>query len=140
MHGPSAAAGATVATSFVDEIANGDVWIAQDAIRKGLVDRLVTSDEYIWERIQAGDRVLKIQQFDRSKALAFGINPLFSLLGAKRSSGGIVRDNGDDSVPWLRAEAVISRLITNILPKVTSVAAVATVVWKHFLFERRFEM
>ena len=44
----------------IDDIATGDVWLGYDALEKGLIDRIVTSDEYIFERIKSGARVLKL--------------------------------------------------------------------------------
>eukprot|EP00551_Chaetoceros_affinis_P005727 CAMPEP_0203678434 /NCGR_PEP_ID=MMETSP0090-20130426/31994_1 /ASSEMBLY_ACC=CAM_ASM_001088 /TAXON_ID=426623 /ORGANISM="Chaetoceros affinis, Strain CCMP159" /LENGTH=526 /DNA_ID=CAMNT_0050545683 /DNA_START=131 /DNA_END=1708 /DNA_ORIENTATION=+ len=32
----------------IDAIATGDVWLGQDALEVGLVDRIMASDEYIW--------------------------------------------------------------------------------------------
>ena len=44
----------------IDEIATGDVWLGCDALEVGLVDRLVSSDEYIGERMKDNVRVLKL--------------------------------------------------------------------------------
>ena len=44
----------------LDRVANGDVFLGVQALKLGLVDRLITSDEYIAERIQHGARVLKL--------------------------------------------------------------------------------
>ena len=44
----------------IDQVANGDVFLGIQAKKLGLVDRLVTSDEYISERIRDGARVLKL--------------------------------------------------------------------------------
>ena len=49
----------------IDKIATGDVWLGCDAIKVGLVDRLITSDEYIGERIAEGARVLKLIKYDK---------------------------------------------------------------------------
>lgn len=43
-----------------DAITNGNYWTGTSALKLGLVDRLITSDEYIDERVRAGDRVLKL--------------------------------------------------------------------------------
>ena len=50
-----------------EKVTNGDVFLAKHAIEYGLVDKIMTSDEYILERIQAGDRVLKIHKYDKSR-------------------------------------------------------------------------
>jgi serine protease SohB len=44
----------------IEELATGDIWLGYDALEVGLVDRLVTSDEYLEERLGAGARVLKL--------------------------------------------------------------------------------
>ena len=49
----------------IDSVATGDVWLASDAIKVGLVDRLISSDEYIGERIAEGARVLKLIKYDK---------------------------------------------------------------------------
>jgi serine protease SohB len=43
-----------------DAITNGNYWTGTSALKLGLVDRLITSDEYVDERVRAGDRVLKL--------------------------------------------------------------------------------
>jgi serine protease SohB len=47
----------------IDDIATGDVWLGYNALGKGLIDRLVTSDEYLGERIRQGARVLKLVKY-----------------------------------------------------------------------------
>jgi len=49
----------------IDSVASGDVWLGVDALKAGLVDRLITSDEYIGERISEGARVLKLIKYDK---------------------------------------------------------------------------
>ncbi len=39
----------------IDEVANGDVWFGRRALEKQLIDELMTSDEYIHQRIQDAD-------------------------------------------------------------------------------------
>jgi serine protease SohB len=51
----------------IENIATGDIWLGYDALEKGLIDRIITSDEYIGERIANGARVLKLVQLVRSK-------------------------------------------------------------------------
>jgi signal peptide peptidase SppA len=53
----------------IDEIATGDVWLGYDALRNGLIDRIVTSDEYIGECIQNGARVLKLLKIVRGRSI-----------------------------------------------------------------------
>lgn len=44
------------------EVATGDIWLGQAALEKKLVDRLLTSDEYLQELMNDGRRLLKIVQ------------------------------------------------------------------------------
>jgi len=44
----------------IEDIAQGDIWLGYDAIEKDLIDRIITSDEYIGELMQSGARVLKL--------------------------------------------------------------------------------
>jgi signal peptide peptidase SppA len=54
----------------MEELSTGDVWLGYDALEVGLIDRIVTSDEYIGERIlQDGARVLKLQKIVRGRSL-----------------------------------------------------------------------
>jgi len=54
----------------LDRVANGDVFLGVQALKLGLVDRLITSDEYIAERIQHGTRVLKLVIHHRHAGLS----------------------------------------------------------------------
>ena len=56
----------------IDEIATGDVWLGHDAKDIGLVDQIITSDEYIWDKIQKGEKVLKLLKFQRPRLGLFG--------------------------------------------------------------------
>ena len=47
-------------------ICDGTVLLASRALKSGLVDRILTSDEYLWERICAGDHVLKLHRTMRT--------------------------------------------------------------------------
>jgi signal peptide peptidase SppA len=53
----------------INDIATGDVWLGHDAIHVGLVDRILTSDEYIGEKIKQGMRVLKLVKYKKSSFL-----------------------------------------------------------------------
>lgn len=43
-------------------VCDGTVLIGDRAVAYGMVDRVLTSDEYIWERICDGDYVLKLHR------------------------------------------------------------------------------
>ena len=51
--------------SSIDDVATGDVWLGRDAVEVGLVDRLITSDAYIGERLAQGARILKLIKYDK---------------------------------------------------------------------------
>lgn len=46
----------------LNKVTDGSVFLGQEALDLQLVDAVMTSEEYIFERIQAGDRVLKLHR------------------------------------------------------------------------------
>ena len=62
----------------IDKVATGKVWLGASAMEAGLIDHIVTSDEYIGHRIQSGARILKLIKNTRRKGL----------FGASHSRGG----------------------------------------------------
>lgn len=60
-------------------VTNGDIFLGKDAAKYGLIDRIMTSDEYIAEKIEAGDRVLRLHKYDRSR-VGLKLSPLDLLL------------------------------------------------------------
>jgi len=56
-----------IMASTIDEVATGDVWLAVDALKIGLVDGIMTSDSYIQGKILKGERVLKLIQCPRPR-------------------------------------------------------------------------
>mmetsp|Transcript_49938 Transcript_49938/g.150192 ORF Transcript_49938/g.150192 Transcript_49938/m.150192 type:complete len:567 (-) Transcript_49938:31-1731(-) len=48
--------------NHIEEVSTGDVYLGSDAIGVGLVDRLITSDEYIGEKVSEGVKVLKLMR------------------------------------------------------------------------------
>lgn len=69
----------------MDEVASGDVFLGAQALKLGLVDRLITSDEYIAERIRQGCRVLKLVNHHRQHA---GLPSLFLPPGHRSLAAG----------------------------------------------------
>lgn len=59
----------------IDSVATGDVYLGCDALKMGLVDRLITSDEYIGEKVMAGAKVLKLIRNTRRSLHFFGSTP-----------------------------------------------------------------
>ena len=51
--------------NVMDRVATGDVFLGSQALELGLVDRIITSDEYISERIRGGSRVLKLVIYEK---------------------------------------------------------------------------
>ena len=58
-----------IIASRIDEIATGDIWLGYDALELGLIDRVVTSDEYLGERIRNGARILKLLKIMRGRSI-----------------------------------------------------------------------
>lgn len=65
---------------WLDKVGSGAVFLGAEACELGLVDRVVTSDEYVAERIAAGDRVLRLVPY-RGSQLGLKISPLDLLSG-----------------------------------------------------------
>ena len=63
--------------AVIDQVATGDVFLGVEALKLGLVDRLITSDEYIYEKIRNGARVLKLINYRRPVGLSglLGVSP-----------------------------------------------------------------
>mmetsp|Transcript_9058 Transcript_9058/g.12909 ORF Transcript_9058/g.12909 Transcript_9058/m.12909 type:complete len:423 (-) Transcript_9058:25-1293(-) len=59
----------------IDDVATGDVWLGCDALDVGLIDRVITSDEYISQRLRDGVRVLKLINYDKRRFPFAGIHP-----------------------------------------------------------------
>lgn len=62
----------------MEVVADGDIFLGREAKELKLVDEIMTSEEYIMERVQAGDRVLKIHRIShmmKNRRLA-SIHPL----------------------------------------------------------------
>lgn len=78
----------------------GEVWSGADAVRRGLVDRLVTSDEYVAERMRSGDTVVRLRAYDRGRPGLFGVlsRPpalIKSLSSLVEDAGHVVTTLGD---------------------------------------------
>eukprot|EP00579_Thalassiosira_antarctica_P030163 CAMPEP_0202033306 /NCGR_PEP_ID=MMETSP0905-20130828/65978_1 /ASSEMBLY_ACC=CAM_ASM_000554 /TAXON_ID=420261 /ORGANISM="Thalassiosira antarctica, Strain CCMP982" /LENGTH=836 /DNA_ID=CAMNT_0048597207 /DNA_START=77 /DNA_END=2583 /DNA_ORIENTATION=- len=71
---PSASTAAASIEMVMDRVATGDVFLGVQALKLGLVDRLITSDEYIAERIRQGSRVLKLIDYRKPPV---GLSGLF---------------------------------------------------------------
>jgi ClpP class serine protease len=62
---------------FAEQVMDGSVFMGSQAKSLGMVDKLMTTDEYILERIEAGDRVLKLHRTQQGRyPRNFNLNPL----------------------------------------------------------------
>ena len=102
----------------IGKVMEGEVYLGQQAKDLGLVDRTITSDEYISERVRAGDRVLRLQRYEKPKAFGgLGISPLDLLLS--------------DAGPLGRWKSKISSSVstsTNVMDVVKAVGIAAGVI------------
>lgn len=53
----------------IDKVATGKVWLGYEALNVGLIDRIITSDEYIGERLLEGARVLRLVKYNKPRFL-----------------------------------------------------------------------
>ena len=86
----------------IGEVADGDIYLGLEALELNLVDEVMTSEEYIMERVQAGDRVLKLHRIPhhmKNRRLA-SIHPL-----------DFLRENGPR---WL-AQQDIPKMLSRVL-------------------------
>ena len=74
----------------IDEVATGDVWLACDALEIGMVDAIMTSDEYIRKKMMHGDRVLKLINCPRPRFGLFGVpHPQFPGISSGSVGGSV---------------------------------------------------
>jgi len=58
-----------ILASNINKVATGEVWLGYEALNNGLIDRIITSDEYIGERILQGARVLRLMKHNKPRFL-----------------------------------------------------------------------
>lgn len=51
----------------LEQVTDGSIYLGQEAMDLGMVDAVMTTDEYILERIEAGDRVLKLHRTQQGR-------------------------------------------------------------------------
>ena len=79
---------------WVEKVCTGSVFLGKEAMQLGLVDHIKTSDEYISERIAAGDRVLRLIPY-RGPQFGLKLSPLDLLLaGMDAESMSKIREVG----------------------------------------------
>jgi serine protease SohB len=99
----------------IETVADGDIYLGLEALELKLVDEVMTSEEYIMERVQAGDRVLKLHRIPHSmkhRRLA-SIHPL-----------DFLRENGPR---WL-AQHDIPKILSRVLQTSTFLKFVQHIV------------
>ena len=89
-------------TSIDEKIATGETWLGYDAIHLQLIDEILTSDEYITQRIvQDHVRVVKLIKVDKKK----GTNFFFPFFQQQPTTQQQVESN-DNQIKVSSAEAV----------------------------------
>lgn len=71
---------------WIDRVCTGSVFLGKEAMELGLVDQVKTSDEYVAERIAAGDRVLRLIPY-KGPQFALKLSPLDLLLSGMDAEG-----------------------------------------------------
>ena len=75
-----------VSKDWIEKVCTGAVFLGREARELGLVDRVITSDEYVAERIAAGDRVLRLIPY-RGPQFGLKLSPLDILLSGMDAEG-----------------------------------------------------
>lgn len=76
-----------VSKDWIDKVCTGAVFLGKEAQELGLVDKVLTSDEYVAERIAAGDRVLRLMPYRGPQMFGLSISPLDLLLSGMDAEG-----------------------------------------------------
>ena len=75
-----------VSQGWIEKVCTGAVFLGKEARELGLVDRVLTSDEYVAEKISAGDRVLRLIPYNGPQ-FGIKISPLDLLLSSMDAEG-----------------------------------------------------
>eukprot|EP00578_Thalassiosira_sp_NH16_P024042 CAMPEP_0181094750 /NCGR_PEP_ID=MMETSP1071-20121207/10157_1 /TAXON_ID=35127 /ORGANISM="Thalassiosira sp., Strain NH16" /LENGTH=721 /DNA_ID=CAMNT_0023177095 /DNA_START=54 /DNA_END=2219 /DNA_ORIENTATION=+ len=79
--------GVVASKDWIEKVCTGAVFLGNEARELGLVDRVLTSDEYVAERIAAGDRVLRLMPYRGPQFGGLKISPLDLLLSGMDAKG-----------------------------------------------------
>ena len=74
----------------VDRVATGEVWYGSDALAKGLVDELSTSDEYILKQYKDGAQVFSVKLVQRKQSWREALEVFGSVSALEKLVHGIV--------------------------------------------------
>lgn len=72
--------------AWIEKVCTGSVFLGKEAHELGLVDQVKTSDEYVAERIAAGDRVLRLIPY-KGPQFSLKLSPLDLLLSGMDAEG-----------------------------------------------------
>jgi serine protease SohB len=85
----------------LDTVADGSVFLGEEALHLGLVDGVMTSRQYIQERVHAGDRVLKLHRVTpRSIDLRQLANPSNWISHARSWASNIGKSDQSGKIAW----------------------------------------
>ena len=93
---------------WMEKVCTGAVFLGNEACELGLVDRVCTSDEYISERIAAGDRVLRLLPY-RPFMLPMMLPPGMNA-ESRAKIRGVIQGLGGGLAPLFRVGAAVSFL------------------------------
>lgn len=101
-----------VSKDWIEKVCTGAVFLGTEACDLGLVDRVITSDQYVSERIAAGDRVLRLLPYKGPQFGGLKISPLDLLLSSMDAEGRLnIRDKICRTfAPMFRVGAVVGIL------------------------------
>jgi ClpP class serine protease len=74
----------------VDRVATGEIWYGSDALAKGLVDELGTSDEYILKQYKDGAQVFSVKLVQRKQSWREALEVFSSVSALETLVHGIV--------------------------------------------------
>jgi len=114
----------------IEEVANGNIFFGDNAMELSLIDRIVTSEEYLLERIQAGDRVMKLHRAHQF----VGRRKLFHPLDFLREKSSPLRTAWGK---WLRSDA--ESLLTRAVAATSVVGAIQFFAQHKFFFNGDFQ-
>jgi ClpP class serine protease len=88
----------------IEKVSTGDIWLGREAVELGLADRIMSSQEYIANRIQQGDIVLQLKSYQRE--------PPFAAFFRSSSSRSPTRPYPFMKAIALAAETIVSKVLT----------------------------
>ena len=93
----------------LNKVATGEIWMGEEALELGLVDRLITSDEYLGERVKSGDLVLKLHKCERAR---FG--PFTGLRPTQGSPFGMIQDKYENQLEIKNVLQSVTHLVDDL--------------------------